>query len=957
MRNLSIVIETKRGQYRYKSNQPPIRYSADYGYIENTEGADGDEMDVFVGMFPDAPSAYIINQYHDAEKSRFDEHKVMLSFYDQKQAVQAYKDSYPYRAESSYEVFACNENQFNWWLKYGNHKRPVTLQSFPFDPESENVMTYDWTDENLDAARAIYDMRRTDEGEDLLEAATLDDVIDEMELDGAELLLEGAELAAFDALVIQNKQLPRKANIIGKAINRAGSTLQVAENGIQISDPYRQSGVTQVAIVYELTDGQTITILMHNKDATPAKIAADDNLIAWKWMLNRKDITIVVAKENGRDQNINVVARRVMLLAEKNTARFAKANAQRMERLARLETDKQEIAALEQTLATKVARIDGLKVQIQTAKTQPKPVEPVTEIKDENLNNPAQNAINEGVQVNEQEAEVSGGLNTEPARVEADSENIENSTSAEPESMPDTQPETVENNAEPVLLHTSKVYSEFPGYRPYIEGRDEEIKQFEQAGFTLDPDSIDGKNATYSVFKDEAPYHVAISVNWYSDNAKSYWVNVSAKDGYVVENGSQMQALKDQSDSVEGAINLADELLNEAKRNNQLREVKEQQIGVYRAQKGRSRAPVFQVIWNPETDDYKAIILWSTQNEEKILSAKTVDELKVKINEYFSSIVKGKLPVIEFDRGIDILGLGNSVETEQPEVVEPAELDLTQVDTSDKKQLGKAVENWLKNNLQGKTITTVDGKKVRFNRNDSVWHLSHDGRNGELEALAVGKIVEVFQTGEAKGREVLTKPRNDFVAFHRYDKWLELKGQRVHVVAKAGERADGTLELMPDLVAYSSSVYKTKAAFDASLVLPYSKEYQARDLPKTALDTDAKAIFDDSQEAEEPLATLVILEIRDADGTEMKIDGNGELVRVDEAGLDDKEQLETNPQEAADKAYLQDVIAGKVDFMADDFDDKLLAVVERYDGKGGEMEELCMAAVNAYTAKLDELSA
>lgn len=901
MRNLSIVIETKRGQYRYKSNQPPIRYSADYGYIENTEGADGDEMDVFVGMFPDAPSAYIINQYHDAEKSRFDEHKVMLSFYDQKQAVQAYKDSYPYRAESSYEVFACNANQFNWWLKYGNHKRPVTLQSFPFDPESENVMTYDWTDENLDAARAIYDMRRTDEGEDLLEAATLDDVIDEMELDGAELLLEGAELAAFDALVIQNKQLPRKANIIGKAINRAGSTLQVAENGIQISDPYRQSGVTQVAIVYELTDGQTITILMHNKDATPAKIAADDNLIAWKWMLNRKDITIVVAKENGRDQNINVVARRVMLLAEKNTARFAKANAQRMERLARLETDKQEIAALEQTLATKVARIDGLKVQIQTAKTQPKPVEPVTEIKDENLNNPAQNAINEGVQVNEQEAEVSGGLNTEPARVEADSENIENSTSAEPESMPDTQPETVENNAEPVLLHTSKVYSEFPGYRPYIEGRDEEIKQFEQAGFTLDPDSIDGKNATYSVFKDEAPYHVAISVNWYSDNAKSYWVNVSAKDGYVVENGSQMQALKDQSDSVEGAINLADELLNEAKRNNQLREVKEQQIGVYRAQKGRSRAPVFQVIYNPETDDYKAIILWSTQNEEKILSAKTVDELKVKINEYFSSIVKGKLPVIEFDRGIDILGLGNSVETEQPE---PQEVEVNTEtapeaggdNSAEEKHYSEHILDALMNKYGWKPDSIYSGKVIAY------WYKQPE-------------------------RAGMMNPDGNFCVLANFDE----RGRYLSLYRGFEEVLN--IDCRDDGLRGDYDIAATKF-----------HERTIKYLSNNGVDVDVELQKLNQEKAENMNFLNDVL--------------SGKVDFTDSNNISQPETVEPeNAQEVADKAYLQDVIAGKVDFMADDFDDKLLAVVERYDGKGGEMEELCMAAVNAYTAKLDELSA
>lgn len=382
MFGLPINIEVKAGRYRIKRNRDPHLMPADYGEIEGTKGADKDPIDVFVGVFPESEEIFIINKRND--DGTFDEHKVMLGFYNRKDAEEHYRLAYTRSNLSPNDVVSVTETQFKWWLKKARKDIPVTPASFPFDPNNKEVSTtmtaaiYDWAngDESKVAAKVIYDMRGTDKTEELLEPLDFDDFVSELEQDGE--VLEGAAQAAFDALVVQNRVLPRKMQLVGKALNRAGSDLKVVDEGVKVSEPYKSRGITMVGAVFELTDGQTISILFHNKDTTPNRLSPDDNLIAWRWLLNRKDITIVVAKENGKDQNINAIARKVMILAEKNSRRFVEANKKRQERAAAVQAAKDEITQLEETLKQRIEERDALKQEVQDWKDgkRTKAVEP-----------------------------------------------------------------------------------------------------------------------------------------------------------------------------------------------------------------------------------------------------------------------------------------------------------------------------------------------------------------------------------------------------------------------------------------------------------------------------------------------------------------------------------------------------------------------------------------------------
>jgi hypothetical protein len=139
---------------------------------------------------------------------------------------------------------------------------------------------------------------------------------------------------------------------------------------MQITKPFKQRGVANVATIFELSDGQTISIFFHNPDVMPQKIAPSDEVISWKWLLNKKDITIVVAPERGTDLNVRDVARRIVRLAEKNSPAFQRVNATRSARLQNIQALKDEIVGLEKDLETTQHELEVAKVAAEDARNR-----------------------------------------------------------------------------------------------------------------------------------------------------------------------------------------------------------------------------------------------------------------------------------------------------------------------------------------------------------------------------------------------------------------------------------------------------------------------------------------------------------------------------------------------------------------------------------------------------------
>lgn len=187
--------------------------------------------------------------------------------------------------------------------------------------------------------------------------------------------------------------------------------------------------------------------------------------------------------------------------------------------------------------------------------------------------------------------------------------------------------------------------------------------------------------------------------------------------------------------------------------------------------------------------------------------------------------------------------------------------------------LGKAVSKWLKENVQGKIITASDGKKIKFNANNSVKHLTFDGRISEIAAYSIPYIVDVFKNGTALGRNESYKQRNDrFVAFHSYEKWVEIPKLNIKVLleAKAGETENGQYETEADLIAYHQKVKeKTTEISLPGVEQTIQDSSQAMSSKISGLCGNTTVVLDDTQEEN---AFVVIKEVTDLDGVPIKIE-------------------------------------------------------------------------------------
>lgn len=190
-----------------------------------------------------------------------------------------------------------------------------------------------------------------------------------------ELELLGAEEGTFDALMDTKNRLSLMKDRLFNAMSRNGDA-ELSVTSVTETKPFKRQGVTNIAFVFDLSDGQKLSIWFHNPDSTPSQLKADDVMISWKWMLNKRDVTAVLSPKQGDNVQLPVLAARIMRVARKNSKKFAAAQA----RAADLE---KELLAAQTLVEVKQGEIDqldtdiaGLNADIDAAMKASKVVEP-----------------------------------------------------------------------------------------------------------------------------------------------------------------------------------------------------------------------------------------------------------------------------------------------------------------------------------------------------------------------------------------------------------------------------------------------------------------------------------------------------------------------------------------------------------------------------------------------------
>ena len=327
--------------------------TAHYGYISGTKAPDGAAIDMFLS--PQASVTADVFVIDFMKGGKFDEPKVFLGFTSKVDAEETFRNIYAQRAPATKMTMT----QFQQWIKEGGAMQPTIKE----EPKLQKVYWDSNGDPDVPMTEILYQIRRTDPTSLALEPLTLDDIYGDAD-----------EVVELDALVVPMMRLERVATIMQNQMKRYGSEAL----NFQVSKPFKKNGTAQVAVVYELADGQTISIYFHNPDVTPSKIAPQDELISWKWMLNKKDITILVAPEKGQDLDPREVMRRVAKIAIKNRSTFERNNNARVERVKRVEALKSEIVVLEKEVEDKTHTLEILRMKIEEKRNMPEPEPEVT---------------------------------------------------------------------------------------------------------------------------------------------------------------------------------------------------------------------------------------------------------------------------------------------------------------------------------------------------------------------------------------------------------------------------------------------------------------------------------------------------------------------------------------------------------------------------------------------------
>lgn len=129
IQGLPVTIETPKGANRTGVDSNGKKWSItmknSYGYIKRTEGADGENVDVFLGPNPESQTVYVIDQVVDG---KFDEHKVMIGFSSAEEASKAYLSNYTKGWKGLGEITEMTMAEFKDWLQE-NSQQPVAFRT------------------------------------------------------------------------------------------------------------------------------------------------------------------------------------------------------------------------------------------------------------------------------------------------------------------------------------------------------------------------------------------------------------------------------------------------------------------------------------------------------------------------------------------------------------------------------------------------------------------------------------------------------------------------------------------------------------------------------------------------------------------------------------------------------------------------------------------------------------
>ncbi|WP_228863454.1 hypothetical protein [Xenorhabdus sp. PB30.3] len=139
-----------------------------------------------------------------------------------------------------------------------------------------------------------------------------------------------------------------------------------AIGGAEIGRVRRVGTIPVMAAKIPLSDGQSVSIIFHSPTSGNGRIQNEDVLTAFRFLLNKRDVSHVVAPMNGRDISLPQVCQSLSNLIERNSAKFQRQVANAAKIKADIDAELARTDALEQQKVALIEKGDQLQQGTET---------------------------------------------------------------------------------------------------------------------------------------------------------------------------------------------------------------------------------------------------------------------------------------------------------------------------------------------------------------------------------------------------------------------------------------------------------------------------------------------------------------------------------------------------------------------------------------------------------------
>jgi uncharacterized small protein (DUF1192 family) len=154
----------------------------------------------------------------------------------------------------------------------------------------------------------------------------------------------------YEAITTTSKRVRLTMAGFHRELSRQFAGTELAADLAEIGEPRVAGGFATLTARFPLNDGQSISIIFHSPSGDAAKITESDVLVAFRFLLNRRDVTLAVAPAGGVDVSLKQVTLKLANLAERNSSKFQSTQAKNNAKKSELTTIQNEVETTEKEL-------------------------------------------------------------------------------------------------------------------------------------------------------------------------------------------------------------------------------------------------------------------------------------------------------------------------------------------------------------------------------------------------------------------------------------------------------------------------------------------------------------------------------------------------------------------------------------------------------------------------------